>query len=145
VNEAVENGKLKAESAGKNAPVLRPKTFHSQLSTFNSVSACMATAVELERTRDLISALEDESRALNERLETEKHLTVTLTELNETRKSENAALQSVIAAKNETIAAQDKVIASQDKLVTALKNRKRSPLSRIGDILIGAAVFAVLK
>jgi len=54
-------------------------------------------------------------------------------------------LRAVIAAKNETIAAQEKVIASQDKLVAELKAKKRSPWSRVGDILIGAAIFAVLK
>lgn len=105
----------------------------------------MATAVELERTRELAETLGRENQALNERLETEKQTTAILTELNETRKSENEALRAVVTAKNETIAAQDKVIASQDKLVTALKGQKRSPWSRVGDILIGAAIAAVLK
>lgn len=110
-----------------------------------SLSACMAAAIELEETRDLVSALENENVALNERLETEKQRSAILTELDETRKSENDALRSAVAAKNETIAAQDKVIASQDKLAAALKGKRRSPLGRIGDILIGAAIFGVLK
>ena len=105
----------------------------------------MATAVELEKTRVLILSLEQENQALNERLETEKQATALLTELSETRKGENNALKAAVAAKNETIAAKDAVIASQDKLVAALKTKKRSPLSRIGDILIGAAIFAILK
>lgn len=105
----------------------------------------MATAVELSGTRELVTALENENRALTERLETEKKTTAILQELNQTRKNETNALRDALAAKNETILAQDKVIASQDKLVETLKNKKRSPLGRIGDILIGAAVFAVLK
>jgi hypothetical protein len=109
------------------------------------IKACAAAVDELKASRALIDALEGENRALNERLETEKRTTAILTELNETRKSESDSLRSVIASKNETIAAQDKVIASQDKLVAQLKTRKRSPLSRIGDILLGAAVFAILK
>ncbi len=105
----------------------------------------MAVAVELEKTRELVSALESENRGLGERLETEKRTTVILMELNETRKAESEALKAAVAAKNETIAAKDAVIASQDKLVAALKVKKRSPWSRIGDVLIGAAVFAILK
>ena len=105
----------------------------------------MATAVELEATRELVASLESENQALNERLETEKRTAAILTELNETRKSEGDSLRAVIAAKNEAIADKDKVIESQDKLVASLKNKKRSPLGRIGDILIGAAIFAVLK
>ena len=105
----------------------------------------MAAAIELENTRTLVSALESENRAFSKRLEAEKQTAAILAELNETRKNENDALRNAIAAKNETIAAKDKVIDSQEKLVTALKGKKRSPLGRIGDILIGAAIFAVLK
>ena len=105
----------------------------------------MATAVEFEKTRVLITALESENKLVNGRLTTEKQTTTILTELNETRKSEAAALSTAIAAKNETIAAKDAVIASQDKLVAALKTKKPTPWQRFGDILIGAAVFAVLK
>ncbi len=109
------------------------------------IRACMATAVELEKTRELVSALESENQALNERLETEKQTSAILRELNETRKSEADSLRAVVAAKNETIAAQEKVIASQDKLVAALKSKKRSPLGRVGDILIGAAAGMIFR
>lgn len=105
----------------------------------------MATAVELKASRSLIEALENENGALNERLETEKQTTAILTELNETRRSETSALRDALAAKNETIAAKDKVIESQDKSLASLKSQRRSTLGRIGDILIGAAIFAVLK
>lgn len=93
----------------------------------------------------MIDALETENAALKTRLATEKQLTVVLTELNETRKSEGDALRLTVAAKNETIAAKDAVIAQQDKLVETLRSKKPSPWRRIGDILIGAAVFAILK
>ena len=90
--------------------------------------ACMAAAVELERTRTLAAALESETRALGERLETEKRTTAILTELNGTRKSENEALRAAIDAKNETIAAKDAVIVAQEKLAGALKAKKPSTL-----------------
>ena len=105
----------------------------------------MAAVEELAASRVLIDALESENAALKTRLGTEKQLTVVLTELNETRKSEADALRATVAAKNETIAAKDAVIAQQDKLVEALKGKKTSPWRRIGDLLIGAAIFAVLK
>jgi len=127
----VESGKLKVESAEKAGTSV--------------ISACMATAVELATMRELVSALESENHALSERLEAEKRTTALLLELNETRKAENGSLRAVVAAKNETISAQEKVITSQDKLVATLKTKKPSPLSRIGDMLLGAAIFAVLK
>ena len=105
----------------------------------------MAMAVELEKTRMLVTALETENRALIERLTTEKATTAIQTELNETRRGEADALRNAIAAKNETVAAKDAVIASQDKLVEALKKKKLSPWRRIGDVLIGAAAIAILK
>src|SRR5437764_457463 len=52
----------------------------------DTIAACMATAVDLEKTRGLAAALEDENRALKERLETGKHLADLSSELNETRK-----------------------------------------------------------
>src|SRR5260221_5984847 len=109
------------------------------------IGACMATAVELEKTRTMVTALESENTALKERLETEKRAAAILTELNETRKAESDALRATVTAKNETIAAKDAVIVSQDKLITALKQRKSSPWRRLGDVLIGVAVFAILK
>jgi len=105
----------------------------------------MATAVELEKSRVLIAALESENTALKERRETEKRTAEILTELVGTHKSEAEALRSAVAAKNETIAAKDAVIASQEKLIEALKKKKSSPWRRLGDVLIGAAVFAILK
>lgn len=105
----------------------------------------MAAADELGKTRDLVTALESENRAVNERLETEKRTTTILNELNETLRNESDALRTAITAKDETIKAKDAVIAAQDKVVAALKAKKPSPLRRIGDILIGAAVFAILK
>ena len=105
----------------------------------------MAAAVELEKSRSLISSLESENRLLSARLETEKRTTDILTEINETRKSETDALRSVVGAKNETIAAKDAVIVSQDKLVEALKKKKTSPWRRVGDILIGVAALAIFK
>ena len=105
----------------------------------------MATAVELEKTRVLVTALESENRAVNDRLETEKRTTAILADLNETRKSESDALRVAIAAKNETITAKDAVITSQDKLNAALKQKKTSTWRRLGDVLIGAGIFAILK
>ena len=78
-------------------------------------------------------------------METETRSTALLTELNETRKSETDALRETVAAKNEAIAAKDTVIASQDKLIETLKKKKSSPWKRLGDVLIGAALIAVLK
>lgn len=118
---------------------------NSQLSTLNLIPACMATVDELEKTRVLVTALENENRAVKERLETEKRTTAILAELNDTRKSELDTLRSAITAKNETIAAKDSVIASQDKLIAALKTKKTSPWRRLGDLLTGAAIFAILK
>jgi septal ring factor EnvC (AmiA/AmiB activator) len=109
------------------------------------VEACAAAADELAKSRVLVDALETENASLKTRLETEKRTTTILTELNETRRSESDALKAALAAKNETIAAKDAVIASQDKLIAALKQKKSSPWRRLGDVLIGAAVFAILK
>lgn len=107
--------------------------------------ACAAAAEDLKATRVLAEALESENRALKTRLETEKQTTALLLELNETRKSETDALQAAVTAKNETIAAKDTVIASQEKLIEALKTKKTSPWKRLGDILIGAAMIAIVK
>jgi len=120
-------------------------TRNLELETRNLIGACMATAVELEKTRALTTAIETENRLLTDRLGTERHTTALLTELNETRKSEADALRAAVATKNETILAKDAVIASQDKLVEALKKKKPSPWRRLGDILIGAAAVAILR
>jgi chromosome segregation ATPase len=102
----------------------------------------MAAVEELAASRTLIDALEIENTSLKARLATERQMSA---ELNETRKSEADALRATVAAKNETIAAKDAVIAQQDKLVETLKGKKTSPWRRVADILIGAAIFAVLK
>ncbi len=109
------------------------------------IEACAAAAEDLKATRVLAEALELENYSLKTRLETEKHATAILLELNETRKSETESLRAAVEAKNETIAAKDAVIANQDKLIETLKNKKTSPLKRIGDILLGAAMIAIFK
>ena len=105
----------------------------------------MATAVELEKSRVLVEAIETENALLIERLETERQTNIVLTELNQTRKNEAEALRASVAAKDEAITAKDAVIASQDKLMEALKKKKPSPWRRVGDILIGAAAGMILR
>ena len=109
------------------------------------ISACAAAVEELKATRGLVEALDAENTALKKQFETAKQSIDLLTELNETRKNETASLHETVAAKNEAIAAKDAVIASQDKLITELKKKKSSPWKRLGDVLIGAAIIAVLK
>jgi len=109
------------------------------------IGACAAAVDDLKATRVLVESLTNESDALRTQLETEKQTTGLLTELNETRKTETDALRETVAAKNEAIVAKDAVIASQDTLIEALKKKKSSPWKRLGDVLIGAALFAVLK
>jgi septal ring factor EnvC (AmiA/AmiB activator) len=109
------------------------------------LAACAAAAEELAAGRELIDTLEKENEALRSRLDTEKELTALLTELNATRKSEADALRVTVAAKSDALEAKDAVIASQDKLIKALEKKKSSPWRRLGDVLIGAAVIAVLK
>ena len=118
---------------------------NSELETRNSIAACMATAVELEKSRVLVEAIETENALLIERLETERQTNIVLTELNQTRKNEAEALRASVAAKDEAITAKDAVIASQDKLMEALKKKKPSPWRRVGDILIGAAAGMILR
>jgi hypothetical protein len=72
-------------------------------------------------------------------------MSAVLVELDATRKAEADDLRKAVEAKNETIAAKDSVIAAQEKLIENLKNKRRSPLARLGDILLGAAVISVLK
>jgi len=66
-------------------------------------------------------------------------------ELIDTRRQEADALRTAVNAKNETITAKDAVIDSQTKLIEALKKKRASPWRRLGDVLIGAAVFAIFK
>jgi septal ring factor EnvC (AmiA/AmiB activator) len=121
------------------------RTLNSPSSTLNFVPACSAAVDDLIATRRLATALDAENKSLTERLATEKQRNALLGELNETRKSENAALETAIRAKNETIAAKDAAIAAQDKLIAELRSKRSSPWRRLGDILIGAAVIAILK
>lgn len=109
------------------------------------IDSCAAAVDDLAKTRILADALERENALLKERLETEKHTSAVLLELNETRKNEAASLRETISAKNEALAAKNEVIASQDKLIAALKKKKTSPLKRLGDVLIGVGVTAVLR
>ena len=109
------------------------------------INACAAAADELRASRPLIDAFGDENDLLKQRLEAEKRTSGFLAELNETRKRENEALRAAIAAKNETIMAKNAVIDKQEKLVETLKAKKQSPWKRIADVLIGAAIFAILK
>jgi hypothetical protein len=88
--------------------------------------------------------LDDENKALNERLATERQLTTTLSELNATRKSENEALRIAITAKDETIAAKNSAIDAQAKLIENLKRKRTSILGRIGGVIAGAAVALLL-
>lgn len=118
---------------------------NADLETRNSNAACMAAAVDLEKSRVLIAALDVENSLLSGRLNTEKRTTSILLELSETRKSETEGLRNVIAAKNETLTAKDVVAASQDNLIAALKSKKTSPWRRLGDILIGVAAGAILR
>jgi hypothetical protein len=89
--------------------------------------------------------LETANGALEERLAMEKRQTELLRELNETRKSETAALAAALNAKNQTITAKDSVIVSQEKLIETLKRKKTSPWKRLADVLIGVGVGVVLR
>ena len=109
------------------------------------ISACAAAADDLAKTRALANALDAENTKLKERLETERRTVDLLNELNAARKSETDALRKALAANSETISAKEAVIASQDKLIETLKRKRTSPWKRITDVLIGAAVFAILK
>lgn len=109
------------------------------------VKSCSAVAIELEAARELITTLEDENKSLDARLATEREANGLLTELSATRKSESEALRSALAAKDEALAAKQDVITAQDRLLAELKMKKRSALSRITDILIGAGAALILR
>ncbi len=109
------------------------------------VNSCAAAVEELIVTRRLVTALENENTLLRSRIETAASTEAVLIELKETREKENSALYTAIAAKNETIAAKDAAIKKQDEMITELKRRKSSVWKRVGDILIGVAVSAILK
>ena len=109
------------------------------------LAACAAAAEELAASRELIAALEDERKALAERLATEQKATALLTEINSSRKAEADALRSAITARDDAIHSRDAVIASQEKLIAELKKHRSSVWRRIGDVLAGAAIFAIVK
>jgi len=129
-NEAVPSSELRASSKRQGQRV---------------IAACAAAADELEKTRTLVDALERENKAIKERLETEKQTAAIMQELIETRRQQSDALRAALSSKNEAIAAKDAVIDSQAKLIEELKKKRASPWRRIGDMLAGAAVFAILK
>jgi septal ring factor EnvC (AmiA/AmiB activator) len=108
-------------------------------------AACAAAADELAETRRLVGSLESANAALRERLETERRISSLLENAKQARESEAAALRTALAAKDETIAAKDAIIDVRRQQIETLKKRTRSPLARVADILIGAAVFAILK
>ncbi|MBL8180250.1 MAG: hypothetical protein JNL64_01425 [Blastocatellia bacterium] len=108
------------------------------------LAACANAARDLAATRKLVAALDDENKALNERLATERQLTTTLAELNATRKSESEALRTAITAKDETIAAKNSAIDAQAKLIENLKRKRTSILGRISGVIAGAAVALLL-
>jgi hypothetical protein len=99
----------------------------------------------LKETRVLVEALENENQLVKQRLETEKRTTALMQEMIETRRQESDALREALIAKNDAVATKDAVIDSQGKLIEALKKKKTSPWRRLGDVLIGAAVFAIFK
>jgi len=80
-----------------------------------------------------------------ERLETEKRASAVFAQLDAARRSEAGALRQAIAAGERVIAAKNGEIAARDKLIDELRRRRSSPWRRLGDILIGAAVTAILK
>lgn len=107
--------------------------------------ACADAAADLITTRQMADALSAENALLKERLETAERTAAILTQLNETRRTENAALNEALKAKNETIAAQSELIRTQAELAAKLKSKKRSLFGRIGDVLLGAAAIAIFK
>ena len=108
-------------------------------------NACADAAEDLKATKKFAEALDAENGLLKKQLETANETAAIYKELNETRKAETDALRETIKAKNETIAAQAELIATHEKLAEKLKKRKPSLIRRIGDVLLGAAIFAVLR
>jgi hypothetical protein len=109
------------------------------------VNACSAAVGELVESRALTAALEKENTALKERLETELRITAVLAKANDARESETAGLRIALAAKDETIAAKDAVIENRRQMIETLKKKSSSPFKRIADVLVGAAIFAIIK
>lgn len=116
-----------------------------RVSSKQLIDACAATADELAKTRVLVDSLERENQAVKERLENEKITTTIMRELIDTRRQESEVLRTALNAKNDTLVAKDAVIGLQAKMIETLKKKKASPWRRLGDVLIGAAMFAILK
>ena len=133
-----------SKTSGTDATNKRPAA-GGDSSTASIINACSAAADELLETRRLVDSLEKENTALSERLNTEKRISSLSTAESEARAAEATALRAALAAKDETIAAKDAVIANRGEMIAKLKKRSRSPLKRIADILIGVAIFAVIK
>jgi len=93
----------------------------------------------------LADALDAENGLLKKRLETADRANEIYRELNETRKAESDALREAVKAKDETIAAQADLIKTQGQLNAKLEKKNPSLARRIGDVLLGAAIFAVLR
>lgn len=108
-------------------------------------NSCAAAVEDLTATRKLADALETENSFLKKRLETADRTAAIYKELNDTRNAESAALRETIAAKDRTIAAQKELIKTHEQLAEKLRAKRPSLIRRIGDVLIGAAIFAVLK
>jgi hypothetical protein len=143
---SVESSKSSDTAATDPVPIPTPTpTARAPDDVQKIINSCAAAAVDLEKTRGLVTALETENGLLKTRLDTEKRTSAVLLELNETRKLETASLRETIAAKNETIVAKGSVIESQDTLIAALKKKKSSPLKRITDVLIGVGLLALFR
>lgn len=107
--------------------------------------ACSAAADDLAATRQLAAALDAENAALRSRLDTEKAAARLLQELNTTRAAEANSLREALAAKNQAITAKDRLIEADEKLIADLKRHRMTIWRRIGDILLGAGVAAIVK
>jgi len=136
--------KAQPPSSAQNSPPSAIRVSNTE-SEAAAVNACSAAADELQQVRELVTALEKENSALRQRLEVAVRTETILVELNGARQSETEALRLTVAAKNETIAAKDAALARQDDLVEQLRRRKTSPWKRLGDVLVGIGVAAILR
>lgn len=130
-------------SSAESSP--KPATLASEPDARNVVSPCAAAVEELAAIRRLVSALENENAGLRGRLETARRLEAVLIELNAERRGETDALRAAIAAKDKEIEAKDTAMKQQTEMISELKKRKSSPLKRLGDVLAGIAIAAILR
>ena len=108
-------------------------------------AACMATAIELEATRQFVKELDAEREALQRRLITESDADLVEGELIKAQKAEIDSLRLALDAKDRSLKAKDTLIAEQDKLIGSLERKRSTPLKRLRDILIGAAAALIFK